>query len=97
MSKGLKRKFMDMPLDMVKWPSLDVQWSDADLASAALINSLCLECSYVVRPKVRVLQSRSLIAALDLHVYDVSFPCNDDVRSELHPIVQLWFALRDLE
>jgi hypothetical protein len=72
MSKGLKRKFMDMPLDIVKWPSLDAQWSDADLASAALINALCLECSYVVRPKVRVLQSRSLIAALDLHVYDVS-------------------------
>ena len=98
--QGLTRKFMDPTPDLVrawKWPRLDAQWSDADLASAAMINALCLENCYRVGSPPRVLQSLSLLEALDLHVYDVSFPCNDDVRSELHPIVLLWFALRDLE
>ena len=97
MSRGLKRKFMDPPRDLVKWPRLDEQWSDADIASGTLINALCLENIYRIRRPRRVLQSLSLIEALDLHMYDVSFPENDDVRSELPPIVQLWFLLRDLD
>jgi len=88
MSRGLKRKFMDPPPDLVKWPRLDEQWSDKDLASARLINALCFENFYRIRGPPRARYSR-LIEALDLHMYDVSFPENDDVRSQLLPLVQL--------
>ncbi len=91
---------MKPPPDLVKWPNLDAKWSDRDLASAQLIDALCLENIYLFQDHdpPRVPQSLSLIEALALETYiGVSFPENDDVRSPLPSIVQLWFLLRDLE
>jgi hypothetical protein len=82
-----------------KWPKIDEPWTDEDMRSAMMINTLLLDVRghrtmIHLKPIQIYARCSRLIQALDLAGFDDwDIEIDYDVWKPLPAIVQLWFAL----
>ena len=85
---------------MPKWPHVEDPWSEEDVAEVVMVNSLHIDYPHMHRRKKALLPWSRLIEALDLSTFNQiirQLHSTADAWKPLPTVVQLWFALLELE